>query len=79
MFKGYNRHTLNLTGHERITIYDIDKIEPSSEVKCLIEYEDGYSKEIHLIVRVDTLTELDNYNNGGVLQKVVKQVLSSNN
>ena len=76
MFRGYNRHSLNLTGNERISLIGIAKIKPGSEVKCLIEYEDGEKKEIHLIVRIDTIPELSNYQNGGILQRVVREVLA---
>ncbi len=72
---GKNRKSLNLTGKETITI-DCSNIVHQGEIKANISYEDGKKEEIILKVRIDTEFELDNFNNGGVLQSMVKKIIA---
>jgi aconitate hydratase len=72
MFKdGLTRHSLNLTGKETLTIKSIANITPACDVECVIHYEDGSSKTVSLLCRIDTNNELSYYRNGGILQYVM--------
>ena len=43
-------------------------------VKATIEYADGKTKEIDLLCRIDTATEIDYVKNGGVLHYVLRDL-----
>jgi len=74
---GFDRKKLNISGEELITIVDIDKgIKPRDEVSCEIKYKDGTSKTIKLLCRIDTQNEVEYYKNGGILQYVLRNMLS---
>jgi aconitate hydratase len=75
--EGFDRKKLNITGSELITIIDIDKgVSPRDEVSCEIKYKDGSSKTIKLLCRIDTENEVEYYKNGGILQYVLRNMLS---
>jgi aconitate hydratase len=70
-----NRKSLNLTGEEIINIKGLENLTPHQEIQCHIKYQDGNEIDIPLIVRIDTDIELKNYQNGGILNKVIKEIL----
>jgi aconitate hydratase len=76
--EGMNRKTLELTGKE---IFDISGIEtdlaPRTNLGCTITYEDGSKKDVELLCRIDTLDEIDYYQNGGILQYVLRNMLAA--
>jgi aconitate hydratase len=75
--EGFDRKKLNITGSELITIIDIDKgVNPREEVSCEIKYKNGSSKKIKLLCRIDTENEIEYYKNGGILQYVLRNMLS---
>jgi len=75
--ENFDRKKLNITGSELITIINIDKgINPREEVSCEIKYKDGTSKIIKLLCRIDTENEIEYYKNGGILQYVLRNMLS---
>ena len=77
MFQGKdNRNSLKLTGYETISLYELDKIQANSQVKAKIIYPDGKEVNIKLLSRIDTIYELENFINGGVLQSVVKNIIN---
>jgi aconitate hydratase len=73
---GDSRKSLNLTGAEKISITGIaNGIQPGMNVGCSIEYPDGNKKEISLLCRIDTAEELEYFNNGGILQYVIRNLM----
>jgi aconitate hydratase len=76
--EGMDRKTLELTGKE---IFDISGIEtdlaPRTNLGCTITYEDGSKKDFELLCRIDTLDEIDYYQNGGILQYVLRNMLAA--
>jgi aconitate hydratase len=76
--EGMDRKTLELTGKE---IFDISGIEtdlaPRTNLGCTITYEDGSKKDVELLCRIDTLDEIDYYQNGGILQYVLRNMLAA--
>ena len=75
--EGFDRKKLNISGSELITIIDIDKgVNPRQEVPCEIKYKDGTSKTIKVLCRIDTENEVEYYKNGGILQYVLRNMLS---
>ncbi|MCE3232553.1 MAG: acnA [Rickettsiaceae bacterium] len=76
-FKGdQNRKTLKLDGTETISITGISKgITPRMDVICKIKRKKGKVETIHLTCSLDTTDEVDYYNNGGILHKVIRDLL----
>jgi aconitate hydratase len=76
--KGLTRKTLNLTGSEIIDIVGLtSEIKPRMTVKAIIHRENGNQEEINLICRIDTLNEVEYYRHGGILQYVLRSLLST--
>ncbi len=75
--EGFDRKILKITGKELITIVDIEKgLRPREEITCEIKYEDGLSKSIKVLSRIDTENEIEYYKNGGILQYVLRNMLN---
>jgi aconitate hydratase len=73
---GIDRKKLNIKGSELITILDIEKgIKPRENVKVEIKYADGSSKTIEALCRIDTDNEILYYENGGILQYVLRKMI----
>ncbi len=76
--EGFDRKKLNISGVELISIIDIDKgVKPRQEVTCEIKYQDGTSKKIQMLCRIDTANEIEYYKNGGILQYVLRNMLAN--
>jgi aconitate hydratase len=74
---GANRKTLNLNGSEVIDIVGLtDNIKPRSDIKTIIQREDGTKTEVTLLCRIDTLNEVEYYRHGGILQYVLRKMLA---
>ncbi len=69
--------SLGLTGDEEVTIRGVDKIAPRSEATVAIRSADGSSRDVTVLVRIDTADELDYYKHGGILQYVVRQLAAA--
>eukprot|EP01118_Nematostelium_gracile_P015317 TRINITY_DN6112_c0_g1_i1.p1 TRINITY_DN6112_c0_g1~~TRINITY_DN6112_c0_g1_i1.p1 ORF type:complete len:909 (-),score=311.78 TRINITY_DN6112_c0_g1_i1:17-2686(-) len=70
--KGEDADKLGLTGKEVFSV-DISKATPGSEIK--VQVEGGKINEFSVVLRFDTETELNYYNNGGVLNYVIRENL----
>ena len=66
--------TLGLDGTERFDIPSSDNLVPLSSMKITAHKEDGSSVEFDAIVRLDTPVEVEYYNNGGILQTVLRNI-----
>jgi len=70
------RKTLALTGNETVTLEGLAAgIKPRMQVSCTITRADGTSEKISLLCRIDTLDEVEYYNNGGILPYVARSLL----
>ena len=74
MFKdGASRKSLNLTGAEKIDLTGLEGgITPAMDVTMTVTYPDGSNAETTLLCRIDTLDEVDYYNNSGILHYVLR-------
>jgi aconitate hydratase len=70
---GENKKTLKLDGSEIVSIKGLDNISPNSEIDC--EIQSDQKKNIKLLCRIDTIKELDYYNQGGILQYVLNSII----
>ena len=69
--------SLGLTGTETFDITGIeDGLEPHAELKVTATSEDGGKTEFSVECRIDSDVELDYYRHGGVLQMVLRRMLS---
>jgi len=65
---------LGITGKEQVTIKGLSDLTPRQTMQAEIAYEDGTSKTISLLSRIDTEDELDYYRNGGILHYVLRNL-----
>jgi len=75
--EGENKETLGLTGKE---VYDItgiaEGLKPGQDVTVTATSDDGSVKTFKALVRLDTPVEVDYYQNGGILQTVLRNMIS---
>jgi aconitate hydratase len=69
--------SLGVKGDEEVTMRGVDKIAPRSEATVAIRSADGSSRDITVLVRIDTADELDYYKHGGILPYVVRQLAAA--
>ena len=72
--EGENVESLGLTGAETYTVEGLDA--GVRDVAVAVTSEDGGTKRFSCTVRVDTPKEWDYYLNGGILQYVIRQLVS---
>ena len=73
--EGFSRKTLNLKGSEIINILNVEKgLKPREEVTVEFLFEDGSSKKINVLSRIDTDNETEYYKHGGILQYVLRNM-----
>ncbi|HAZ12324.1 MAG: aconitate hydratase 1 [Bdellovibrionales bacterium GWA2_49_15] len=72
--KGVTRKTLNLTGEEKISLQPKGPLKPKMTVDMVIERKNGQKETVELACRIDTLDELNYFNNGGILQYVLRRL-----
>ena len=70
--------SLGITGDETIDILGVESgVRPRQEVPLLIRRKDGTTKEIKVLLRIDTPIEVDYYLHGGILPFVLRDLLKS--
>jgi aconitate hydratase len=69
-----SRDSLGLSGEEVVTVHGLSDVTPRATVKATIDYADGKTKDIDLLCRIDTATEIDYVKNGGVLHYVLRDL-----
>ncbi len=68
---------LGLSGEESFSISGIaGGLEPKKVLKVVATAADGSTKEFEVIARLDTPNEVDYYENGGILQYVLRRMLN---
>jgi len=72
---GENRETLGLTGYEVYDILGLEDLFPRKRVEVVARREDGSEIRFQAIARLDTKVEVDYYQNGGILQTVLLNLL----
>ena len=76
--QGVTWQSLGLTGEEVFDIPDLnDQLQPRQQLQVSATNEStGKTIEFTTTVRIDTPVELDYYRNGGILQTVLRKLLS---
>jgi aconitate hydratase len=77
-FKGTDSaQSLGLAGDETIDVTGIEGgIKPQMDVKLVIHRKDGSTKEVAVLLRIDTPIEVDYYLHGGILPYVLRDLVS---
>ncbi len=75
---GQSALTLELDGTETYAITGLEgtNVRPRQEVTLSITRADGSTEEVPLILRIDTPIEVEYYKAGGILQYVLRQLLT---
>lgn len=74
--EGENRQSLGLSGKETFTIEGLSNdIKPRSLITVTAVDKDGTAKSFKVKLRIDSLVEVDYYRNGGILQKVLRNMI----
>jgi aconitate hydratase len=75
--EGVSDESLGLTGEETFSLLGLsDKIRPGQNVSMEIKSPDGSCQTVDLTVRIDTDIEIEYYRHGGILQYVLRDILS---
>ncbi|MBU8881333.1 aconitate hydratase AcnA [Bacillus sp. FJAT-29790] len=75
---GENAQSLGITGREIFHTAGLsNQIQPGEMIKMKAEREDGTQFAFDVIVRLDNVVDVEYYQNGGIMQKVVRQLMST--
>ena len=75
--QGQTWESLGLTGEETFDIAGIDDtLRPGSQLEVTVHPNNGSVKKFTARARIDTPVELEYYHNGGILQTVLRKLLS---
>lgn len=75
---GQTRQSLNLTGHEVISIRGLsDGIEPHQILEVDVKGPDGVASHFNVLCRIDTLNEVEYFKAGGILHYVLRNLIAS--
>jgi aconitate hydratase len=75
--EGMGWSTLSLTGRETFDITGLSNdVKPGETVKVTATREDGTSFEFNVLVRLDSMVDVDYYRNGGILQTVLRSMVA---
>jgi aconitate hydratase A / 2-methylisocitrate dehydratase len=67
--------SLQLLGDEEFDIVGLNNLMPQQEISLIIKSGRGAHREIKLLSRIDTPIEVDYYQNGGILQYVLRKLM----
>ncbi|WP_211440865.1 aconitate hydratase AcnA [Collimonas humicola] len=70
--------TLGITGNETFDLKGIEgEIKPQQDATLVIHRANGETKEVKVLLRIDTPIEVDYYKHGGILPFVLRQLLAA--
>ncbi len=75
--EGESAESLGLTGFETLGVSGISEgLSPGKRMTVTVTDADGGRREFHATCRLDTPVEVEYYRNGGILQTVLRQMIS---
>jgi aconitate hydratase A / 2-methylisocitrate dehydratase len=74
---GASWQSLGITGDETITIRGVADLTPRKTIPLEIAYADGRTESVPVLVRIDTLDELEYFKNGGILPYVLRNLVAA--
>ncbi len=72
--QGDSRKTLNLTGEDTFSIRGLAALTPGQDVTVDVARADGTTSSFVARCRIDTANEMEYYQNGGILQYVIRKL-----
>jgi aconitate hydratase len=75
MEPGTNWQSLGLRGDEQVSILGIADLKPRQIATAQIRYADGREIAVPMLVRIDTLDELEYFRHGGILHYVLRSLV----
>ncbi|GIP41087.1 aconitate hydratase [Paenibacillus sp. J31TS4] len=76
--EGFGWKTLGISGTETFDILGLDNsVQPGQKLKVVATRNDGSTFEFEVVVRLDSMVEVDYYRNGGILQTVLRQMMNN--
>lgn len=76
--EGQTRHSLGLKGDETLSIEHLaESLKPKAVLSVHIKRKNGEEITIPALLRIDTANEVEYYQNGGILQYVIRALLKS--
>ena len=69
-----NKNNLNILGDESLSIFGLSQLKPGAILICKITSKE--TKSVNLKCRIDTNKELEYYKAGGILNYVLKEIIS---
>lgn len=76
--EGQTAENLELNGSETIEVNDLSDLKPLSEINVIAKKNTGEKIQFKVIVRLDSLVEVEYYKNGGILHTVLRNILTYN-
>jgi aconitate hydratase len=73
---GETAKSLGLTGTETFDIKGLGSVSPSQKIEVKVTADDGSTRTITALVRIDTPNEIEYFKHGGILPYVLRQALS---
>ncbi|WP_127493135.1 aconitate hydratase AcnA [Acinetobacter calcoaceticus] len=74
---GQTRQSLNLTGHEVISIHGLlDGIQPHQILEVDVKRPNGVASHFNVLCRIDTLNEVEYFKAGGILHYVLRNLIA---
>ncbi|RVQ67764.1 aconitate hydratase AcnA [Croceicoccus ponticola] len=74
---GDTRASLGLIGDDSFTIRGVASLRPQQDVTVEVTRKDGSTFSFQALCRIDTANELEYYNNGGILQYVLRNLAAA--
>ena len=71
---GDTRQSLGLTADDTFTITGVASLKPRQDVEVVVTRKDGTSFTFTALCRIDTANEIEYFNNGGILQYVLRKL-----
>jgi len=71
---GDSRTSLGLTGDDSFTIKGVASLQPRQDVEVEVTRKDGTTFTFTALCRIDTANEIEYFNNGGILQYVLRKL-----
>lgn len=74
--EGSNWQSLNIDGTESFDISGLNNIKPNQKLKVACKRADGTEFEFEVVARLDSVVDVEYYQNGGILQTVLRNLIS---
>jgi aconitate hydratase len=74
---GLSWQDIGLTGKELITIPGLTDLKPRQKVVIQVTSEDGVTRDVPTLCRIDTEDEMSYYRHGGILHYVLRNLAAA--